>query len=162
MFEFTQLGCFFGMTQPPLSRQVQLLEHELGVKLFERSSPSVRLTSAGRIFLPEARQMLQLAVGATATAKWVARDEAGTLTLGFTAGASYAFLPRLATIAMAEMPDVDLILREMTTADQMEALAGGRLDAGMVRLPVDRRGAELECVVREPLILAAPEHRRAC
>jgi len=112
------------MTQPPLSRQIRLLEHELGVKLFERSSRSVQLTSAGRIFLPEARQMLQLAVGATVTAKRVARGEAGTITLGFTAGSSYAFLPRLAMIVTAEMPDVDLILPEMPTAQQMEAARG--------------------------------------
>jgi DNA-binding transcriptional LysR family regulator len=173
MFEFNQLRCFlavaedlhFGraalrlnMTQPPLSRQIQSLEQELGVTLFERSSRSVRLTPAGRTFLPEARQMLRLAEIAAVSAKRVARGEAGAVTLGFTAGSSYAFLPRLVGLAMAEMPDVDLLLREMTTAVQMEALAAGRLDAGLVRLPVDRRGIELACVMREPLVLAAPEH----
>jgi DNA-binding transcriptional LysR family regulator len=79
------------------------------------------------------------------------------VTLGFTAGSSYAFLPRLVALATAEMPDVDLRLREMTTAEQIEALTSGRLDAGLVRLPVDRRGLELACVVREPLVLASPE-----
>jgi DNA-binding transcriptional LysR family regulator len=61
------------------------------------------------------------------------------------------------TLTMAEMPDVDLVLREMNTATQMDALAAGRLDAGLVRLPIDRRGVELECVQREPLLLAVPE-----
>ena len=56
------------------------------------------------------------------------------------------------------MPGVDLVLREMITARQMEALGAGLLDAGLVRLPVDRRGNELACVLREPLVLAAPEN----
>jgi DNA-binding transcriptional LysR family regulator len=173
MFEFNQLRCFlavaedlhFGraalrlnMTQPPLSRQIQSLEQELGVTLFERSSRSVQLTPAGRTFLPEARQMLRMAELAAVAAKRVARGEAGVVTLGFTAGSSYAFLPRLVSLAMAEIPDVDLLLREMTTTVQMEALAAGRLDAGLIRLPVDRRGIELACVMRESLVLAAPEN----
>jgi DNA-binding transcriptional LysR family regulator len=172
MFEFSQLRCFlavaedlhFGraaqrmnMTQPPLSRQVQLLEHELGVTLFERTSRAVKLTAAGRTFLPEAKQMLRLAEGAVVSAKRVARGEIGPVTLGFTAGSSYAFLPKLVATAMKEMPDVDLVLREMDSANQMEALAAGRLDAGAVRLPVDRRGMELACVMREQILLAVPE-----
>ena len=172
MFEFSQLRCFlavaedlhFGraaqrmnMTQPPLSRQIQLLEHELGVSLFERTSRAVKLTPAGRTFLPEAKQMLRLAEGAVVSAKRVARGEVGPVTLGFTPGSSYAFLPRLISAAMEEMPDVDLVLREMNSAQQMEALTAGRLDAGAVRLPVDRRGMELACVMREQIILAVPE-----
>ena len=172
MFEFSQLRCFlavaedlhFGraaqrvnMTQPPLSRQIQLLEHELGVALFERTSRAVKLTPAGRTFLPEAKQMLRLAEGAVISAKRVARGESGSVTLGFTPGSSYAFLPRLAAIALEEMPDVDLVLKEMDSDDQMEALGAGRLDAGAVRLPVDRRGIELACVMREPILLAVCE-----
>ena len=86
MFEFSQLRCFvaaaeelhFGraaerlnMTQPPLSRQIQLLEHALDVKLLERTSRSVQLTPVGRAFLPEARRVLRLAEGAATMAKRV-------------------------------------------------------------------------------------------
>lgn len=173
MFEFGQLRCFvavgeelhFGraaqrlnMTQPPLSRQIQLLEHAVGVSLFERTSRSVRLTAAGRTFLPEAKRLLRLAEAAALDAKRVARGDAGVLKLGFTGGSSYAFLPLLVAEAVAEMPDVELILREMRTAEQMDALGSGRLDAGLVRLPVDRRGVDLLCVARDRLVLAAPEH----
>jgi DNA-binding transcriptional LysR family regulator len=173
MFEFNQLRCFvavaenlhFGraaqrlnMTQPPLSRQIQLLEHDLGVTLFDRTSRSVQLTQAGRTFLPEARQMLRLAEGAAVSVRRVAQGVAGSITLGFTAGSSYGFLPGLVALATAAMPGVDLVLREMITARQMEALGAGLLDAGLVRLPVDRRGNELACVLREPLVLAAPEN----
>lgn len=177
MFELGQLRCFvavaedlhFGraaarlnMTQPPLSRQIQLLEHVLDVRLLDRTSRSVRLTPAGRAFLPEARRLLRLAESAAVEARRVARGEAGPLTLGFTAGASYGFVPRLVALAKTALPDVDLVLKELTTAEQMEALAFNRLDLGLVRLPIDRRGIEVACVLREPLLLALPaSHPRA-
>ncbi len=172
MFELRHLRCFaavaeelhFGraaarlnMTQPPLSRQVQLLEHALGVGLFERTSRSVKLTPAGRAFHAEARRILDLAEGAGLAAKRVARGEAGSVTIGFTAAASYGLLPRLIAAARTEMPGVDLALREMVTADQTEALSSGRIDLGLLRPPVDRRGgAEAVCVARERLLLAVP------
>lgn len=171
MLEFSQLRCFvavadelhFGraaerlhMTQPPLSRQIQLLEREIGVSLLDRTSRSVRLTQAGRTFLPEARRILRIAETATLSAKRVARGEGGSVTLGFTAGTGYSFLPSLVKIAQAELPEIDLVLKEMPTTDQMEALHANRIDVGLIRLPVDRRSVEIVCVQQEPLILAVP------
>jgi DNA-binding transcriptional LysR family regulator len=172
MYEFSQLRCFaavaeelhFGraaarlnMTQPPLSRQIQLLEHAIGAGLLERTSRSVRLTPAGRAFYAEARRILDLAEGAGLAAKRVARGEAGSVKIGFTAAASYGFLPRLIAAARTAMPEVDLALKEMVTADQTEALSSGRIDLGLMRPPIDRRaGIEAVCVARERLLLAVP------
>src|SRR4051794_29343267 len=173
-FELRQLRCFvavaeelhFGraaarlnMTQPPLSRQVQLLEHGLDMLLLERTSRAVRLTPGGRAFLPEARRILELAEGAGLAAKRVARGEAGCIALGCTAAASYALLPKLISYATRTMPGVDLVVKEMVTGEQMEALASGRLDLGLVRHPFDRRLVDSACVLREPLLLAVSAGR---
>ena len=171
MFELGQLRCFvavaeelhFGraaarlnMTQPPLSRQVQILEHGLDIILLERTSRLVRLTPAGRAFLPEARRIIELAEGAGLAAKRVARGEQGSIGLGCTAAASYGLLPKLLAFASASMPGIDLVLKQMVTSEQMEALASGRIDLGLVRQPFDRRLVADVCILREPLLLAVP------
>jgi DNA-binding transcriptional LysR family regulator len=177
MFELNQLRCFvavaeelhFGraatrlnLTQPPLSRQIQLLEHTLEVKLFDRTSRSVVLTRAGQNFLPEARRLLRSADAAALAARRTARGDAGSVNLGFTAASGYEFLPSLITLFRSEAPDVDLVLREMVSADQIEALTSGRIDIGIMRPPFDRREFNSICVVREPLVLAVPaDHRLA-
>lgn len=175
MFELSQLRCFvavaeelhFGraaarlnLTQPPLSRQIQLLEHALDVQLFERTSRVVRLSSAGANFLPEARRLLRLAESAALAAKRSALGEAGTVNLGFTAASGYEFLPRLITGFREEAPEIDLALHEMVSADQIEALSSGRIDLGLLRPPFNRREFGSICVVREPLMLAAPSGHR--
>lgn len=172
MFELSHLRCFvavaeelhFGraaqrlnLTQPPLSRQVQLLEHALGVRLLERTSRSVTLTRAGANFLPEARRLLRLADGAALAARRTATGEEGSLTLGFTAASGYEFLPRLLQDVRARAPGLDLVLKEMVSSDQLESLAAGRIDVGLVRPSFNRREVTALCVVREPLMLAAPE-----
>ena len=172
MFELSHLRCFvavaeelhFGraaarlnLTQPPLSRQIQLLEHVLGVRLLERTSRSVLLTRSGQNFLPEARRVLRLAEGAALAARRTASGEAGTITLGFTAASGYDFLPRLIKAFRAEAPDIDLVLKEMVSTDQVESLTAGRIEVGLVRPPFNRRELQSLCVVREPLLLAAPE-----
>src|SRR4051812_30514284 len=83
------------MTQPPLSRQIQLLEHHIGTRLLERSSRVVRLTAAGRAFFPEAARILRIAEDASFTARRVAKGEQGTLAIGFTSGSGYSLLPQL-------------------------------------------------------------------
>jgi DNA-binding transcriptional LysR family regulator len=171
MFELSQLRCFvvvaeelhFGraaarlhMTQPPLSRQVQLLEHHVSARLFERTSRSVRLTGAGRSFLPEARTILRLAESSALAARRVAHGEAGNVTIGFTASSGYQFMPGLIATCRKRLPDVELTLKEMVTMEQIEALASDRLDIALLRPHVSNEDFESVCVVREPLMAALP------
>ena len=119
--EFRQLACFvavaeelhFGraadrlcMTQPPLSRQIQLLEHTLGVSLFDRNSRHVHLTAAGRRFLQDARQLLAHAERAAQMARRTSEGEAGSMSLGFTAVGAYRLMPTLVVRAREVLPDV--------------------------------------------------------
>ncbi|MCJ2121643.1 LysR family transcriptional regulator [Methylobacterium sp. J-077] len=171
MFDFSQLRCFaavaeelhFGraaarlnMTQPPLSRQIQVLERILDVQLLERTSRSVRLTAAGRSFLPEAQRILRLAETATHVTRQVAAGRAGVLKLGFTAASAYDFLPRLVTALRRALPDVTLALREMISRDQVEELLAGRIDAALVRPPVTHPDLIAVRALAEPLVAALP------
>jgi len=171
MFELSQLRCFvavaeelhFGraairlnMTQPPLSRQVQLLERILGVVLLDRTSRSVRLTPAGRSFLIEARRILRLAESASLATRRIASGEAGRVAIGFTAASGYSFLPRLVELARERLPSVDLALREMVTGEQIEALLTGRIDLGLIRPPLNRPEFDKLRVMTESLVAALP------
>jgi DNA-binding transcriptional LysR family regulator len=171
MFEFSQLRCFvavgeelhFGraaqrlnMTQPPLSRQIQSLERILGVVLLERTSRSVRLTTAGRAFLIESQRILRLANSAALTTRRIAGGDAGRVAIGFTAASGYSFLPSLVNLARTRLPDVDLTLRELVSGDQVEALVTGRIDLGLARPPLTRPEFDKIRVMSEPLVAALP------
>jgi DNA-binding transcriptional LysR family regulator len=171
MFDLRQLECFvavaaelnfhraaarLNMTQPPLSRQIQLLEHQVGTQLLERSKGSVRLTAAGRMFQPEAQDLLQRAQLAALSARRIARGEAGSVSMGFVAGAIYDYLPRLVTTMRARLASIDLILKELNSFEQIEALVSHRLDLGLVRPPFEPRALDSQQVVSEPFVLALP------
>ena len=171
MFSLARLSCFiavaeelhFGraaerlhMTQPPLSRQIQQLENELGVQLIDRTTRSVTLTPAGVAFLPDARRILQLAEGAALTVKRVPAGDLGTVVVGFTAASAHAVLPRLLDKAREQLPDVQLELREMVTAAQIEGLMTGELDLGMARPPLKRPGLVSRPLLHEQLVAAVP------
>jgi len=174
MFDLAQLRCFTAlaaelnfrraaerlhMTQPPLSRQIQLLEHQLGVALFNRSTRTVVLTAAGRAFFVEAQALLEQAHRAAQTARLIALGESGTVSIGFVASAVYDFLPRVAAQARRDRPGVQIALQEMTTFEQLQALHTRRIDLAIVRAPLNQPGLVSECLVREPFILAVPcEH----
>lgn len=171
MFELIQLRCFvavaeelhFGraaarlnMTQPPLSRQVQILEHLVGVTLLERTSRNVRLTAAGRSFLVDARRIVKMAEQSTALAQRVARGELGSLSLGFTAASGYSYLPRLLERIRTELPGIDLQLTEMVTPDQLDGLRSGAIDLGLLRPPVSLSEFAVIPALQEPLVVASP------
>lgn len=169
--ELQQLRCFvavaeelhFGraakrlfMTQPPLSRQIQLLERSLGVLLLERNNRQVRLTAAGQHFFRDARRVLEFAEQAGHSARRMASGEAGRLSLGFTAVSGYNMIPELLAHAAQSLPDVEVVLQEMVSVAQVEALAANMIDLGFVRQAAVRPGLEYELVCREPLVVAVP------
>ncbi len=170
--ELHQLRCFvavaeelhFGraatrmyMTQPPLSRQVQLLERGLGIQLLERNNRSVKLTAAGQGFLRDARHILAFSDQAADGARRLARGEAGSLAVGFTAVSAYQLIPQLLAQAADEMPGLQFTLKEMVSSAQLEALAAHRIDVGFVRQINDRDALDAQLVSRETLLVALPQ-----
>lgn len=172
MFELSQLRCFvavaeelhfsraaerLNMTQPPLSRQIRLLEHHVGVMLLERNSRTVRLTAAGKTFLPDAARILCLAEEAILGARRAARGQQGSLTIGFTSASGYSLLPEVVRRLRECAPGISLTLKELVSTAQVEALMAGGLDIGLMR--PHAIGPELESVhmVSESLMLAISE-----
>lgn len=171
MFELIQLRCFvavaeelhFGraaarlnMTQPPLSRQIQVLERILKVALFNRNSRSVTLTSAGSAFLVEARRIVQLTDSAAAIARSAAEGRSGLLRLGFTAASGYSYVPRLLSHTNKVLPEVNLLLREMVSGEQIEALLTNRIDVALLRPPLRRPELASRLVLKERFIVCTP------
>lgn len=171
MFEISQIRCFvavaeelhFGraaerlnMTQPPLSRQIRLLEHHVGTPLLERTSRVVRLTAAGKTFLPEAARILRLASEAALAARRTARGERGTLAIGFTATYGYGLLPEIVRRLHARAPGVALTLKELVTSAQLEALGSGQIDVGLLRPHLPQGELDTAPLGDEALMLALP------
>lgn len=169
--ELYQLRCFvmvaeelhFGraaqrlfMTQPPLSRQIQLLERSLGVTLIDRGNRRIKLTSAGQHFLRDARHVLAYTEQAADSARRLEHGELGQLVLGFTAVSGYRLIPGLLEHAANRLPNVSVDLREMVSGAQMQALEAGMIDVGFVRRASTRQYFDYQLISREPLMVVMP------
>lgn len=171
ILDLVQLNCFvavaealhFGraaerlcMSQPPLSRQIQLLELALGVKLFERTSRTVHLTAAGHVFLTDANRLLNLAKQAATSAQRASKGETGRVTIGFTSVMGFNLMPNLIASAQRALPDIDIVLKEMVTVAQLEALEKNTIDLGFIRPLAGRQALKYQTVIREPLMAVLP------
>ncbi|MFF8093048.1 LysR substrate-binding domain-containing protein [Streptomyces sp. NPDC016675] len=153
---FTRAAERLNMTQPPLSRQIQLLEGELRVQLLDRTNRSVRLTPAGRAFLGEARRILRQSEQAALAVRRVSTGEAGALAVGFTAASAHSALGSLLKTARAALPGVEILLQELVTRDQLKALGEGSLDLGLIRPTSTGAGLSARTALREGLLAALP------
>ena len=132
------------VVQPALSRQIQDLEQEVGFKLFERLPRGVKLSPAGKLFLEDARRILQDVNEAAARAARVARGQSGTLRVGFSENASWrGVVPESLRRFREIQPDAELQLQPLPSLEQLEAIRSGRLDAGFV-LDMPKADPELE------------------
>jgi DNA-binding transcriptional LysR family regulator len=144
------------ITQPPLSRHINLLEHALGVRLFDRTNRSVRLTAAGERFLFDAIDILKRAESASLFARQTERGEGGALVLGFVPSATLEVIPTIALRAKERMPGLNLTLREMMSFEVVEGLLAGSLEIGLTRLLRRTPQLTMKKVWSEPFVLAIP------
>ena len=159
---FTRAAETLHIAQPPLSRQIQLLEEELGVTLISRATRPLRLTDAGRFFNEQALQILGRVEQLKLATQRVGKQERRVLSIGFVASALYGGVPALVRELRKHAPELDIQLLEMMSSQQIEALKTGRIDVGFGRV---RRNdpAVVRTVLREErLVLAiAPGSRLA-
>lgn len=158
---FTRAAARLGVAQPYVSAEIQRLEDELGVELFTRSKRHVEITPAGEAFRRRALEILDLTERARGDARRAARGEIGQLVIGFAGSAGYDVLPTALRRFRARWPEVDVVLRELTTVEQLRALRDERIDVGLGR-PRGDPGAGLETrVVREERgVVALPAGHR--
>jgi DNA-binding transcriptional LysR family regulator len=146
--------------QPPLSRQIQLLEAELGFPLFERSRRRVELTPAGHALLGRARQVFDALDAAIHDARSASEGESGRLVVGYPSSLAYSGLTELLRAFRTRFPAVELSLRELSPGEQIDALKAGGLDVGFVRSSVDDPALGAELVRRESLMVVLPDDHR--
>ena len=146
------------MSQPPLSQQIKLLEEEIGVVLLKRTKRQVLLTDAGKVFLDEARKSIAQAEQAVQAARRAARGEIGQLSVGFVSSAVYGKVPSIFSLMRSRYPGVSLLLQDLTSEEQVEALKVNRIDVGLIRPPVaSAESLAMRVIWREALMIALPE-----
>ncbi|QPF92360.1 LysR family transcriptional regulator [Bradyrhizobium commune] len=143
------------IAQPPLSRQIQQLERELGVQLLHRSRP-LTLTEPGRYLFEQARQILNRADEARAMTRRIAKGMVRQFNIGFVASTLYDALPELIRRFRLAVPDADVHLVEMITLEQIAALKDGRIDVGFGRLRFEDDAIARRVIREEPLCVAVP------
>jgi LysR family transcriptional regulator, benzoate and cis,cis-muconate-responsive activator of ben and cat genes len=149
------------VSQPGISRQIRDLEDEIGFALFERNAKSIKLTSAGKTFLTEARAVLRRADEAVKTARAIATGAQGELHVGYAPSPTSRLLPPTLRAFQAESPNVRVKLHDFSSEEMIAGLREGRLQiAFMVRPTTGRlRGMHFEIIMRDAICVAvAPSH----
>ncbi len=145
------------MSQPPLTRQIALLERELGAVLFTRTNRGVTLTNAGRVLLDDARRMLHLAEQAADRAARAGEGAAGRLDVALFGTGIFGAIPRLLRAFRTEAPDVKVVLHNMDKEHQIEALGHRTIDLAFNRVVTALPGLTAETLLLERLYVAVPE-----
>ena len=143
------------IAQPPLSRQVQQLEEELGVRLLDRGRP-LTLTEPGRYLYEQGLQVLQRVEEMKSMTRRIAKGMVLQFNIGFVASTLYGSLPEIIRRFRILVPGAEVQLLEMTTLEQVAALKDGRIDVGFGRLRFDDEMILRKVIREEHLCLAVP------
>ncbi|BAY92660.1 MULTISPECIES: LysR family transcriptional regulator [unclassified Tolypothrix] len=147
------------IAQPPLSQQIQQLEAELGVELFHRKTKrQVQLTEAGKVFLQEAYGLLLQLETAIALTQRIGRGQTGQLRIGFTSLVIYELLPSILRQFREQFPEVELVLRELTTSQQEQALRDSLIHVGFAHPPLEDEKLSYQSIHQQTLVVALPSN----
>jgi DNA-binding transcriptional LysR family regulator len=150
-----------GMQQPPLSRHIKAIEHEIDVQLFRRIPRGVELTDAGRTFLDGARAMFTSLDRTIKSARRTARGEEGRISMGFTTSAAFhPLVPRVIREFRETFPLVAVTLEEGSPDNLIERMGSDQLDVAFIRTPITNlQGFVTHPLLEEAMVVALPsEH----
>lgn len=148
-------ACF--VSQPTLSTQIRKLEDELGVALVERTPRKVLLTDVGREIVARAHDVLHEVDQIKAIARRTLDPESGSVRLGIFPTLGPYLLPHVVPLIRKRFPRLELLLVEEKTEEVLRRLREGKLDAGILALPVHEDSLHVEFLFEEPFVLAVPE-----
>lgn len=144
------------IAQPPLSRAIQQLEAHVGAPLLDRTTRPLRLTEVGKLLYAQALQVLTRMDDVEAMVKAAAVSKRRQLVIGFVASTIYARLPELIREFRKAAQNVELVMVESTTLEQITALKEGRIDVGFGRIRLDDPAVRRIILRNEKLIAAFP------
>ena len=144
------------LTQPAVTLQIQALENELGVRLFDRAGGKVSLTPQGKILLNHANKLASIAAQAERELGTTQGTVSGELSLGVSTTIAQYVLPKLLGAFLAEHPQVQFSLRSGNTAEIVQLLLDGKVSAGLIEGPAQERGVHTEPFMDDELVLIAP------
>lgn len=152
------------VSQPAISRQIHDLEDEIGFPLFERGAKSLKLTEAGKVFLAEAKSVLERADDAVKSARAVAAGARGEIHVGYAPSLTVRILPPALRAFQAEFPNVRVALHDFSVEEMLAGLRDGKLHVALT-VPPEKghlRGLQFKELARYAVCAAvAPQHRFA-
>ena len=152
------------LSQPPLSRQLRMLEEELGAPLFERGARQVRLTPAGRTFLADARGLLHRADEAIFRFRQVAGRQSGEIRVGYSPVPTVELVARALRVLRKASPQVRVNLLDLSSDEILQGVTRRTLDLALiVKPPLARsRGLVFERLGELSIgLIVATDHRLA-
>jgi len=144
------------LSQPPLSRQIHLLEEQLGVQLFVRSKAGAALTPAGAAFLPEVKKALQQVDKAIAVARASRAADSGQFVVGYTTVFDRSAIPDVLDGLRRRFPDWRIAIQGKHSISLVRDVKNGIMDAALIGLHTDPQGLVLETIREEPMVAALP------
>ena len=142
--------------QPSLSRQIQDLEHELGVQLLIRGPRGIELTTAGRVFLDHARVALLQVEAATEAARRAAHPPRTSFALGFLTGYELDWLPAVMEILRPELAATEVVIYSQDSPELATALVRGKIDIAFLRPEKQTPGLKFKLLRKDPLVVLMP------